>query len=176
MSELNINSDEFIPNLTPAAVILLKCVYTNNKVFYNEFCKKYADHLETIFQKLEREMYIKLLGDDYEFEDVVLRDKTIKLFESNKITSFADFWDKYHTITDLPKTDKESAKKYWKRLSKVEQLKAVANIKSYYDSLSDSRYCKKARTYLADKNFNDEFRTRRQSEEDEGLFSLGTKA
>ena len=57
----------------------------------------------------------------------------------------------------MPKTDKEAALKYWKQLDQTEQKKAVENIQSYYDCLRDKNYCKKARTYLDDKNFNDEF-------------------
>ena len=52
----------------------------------------------------------------------------------------------------------QAAQKYWDKLSDIERQKAIDNIKPYYDSLKDKKYCKKARTYLADKNFNDEFK------------------
>lgn len=68
------------------------------------------------------------------------------------------FWDSYHQITGLTKTDKEAAFKYWNKLKPDEQQKAIDNISAYYNSLNDKKYCKKARTYLADKNFNDEFK------------------
>jgi hypothetical protein len=71
---------------------------------------------------------------------------------------FLIFWDEYHYITGLNKTDKEAALKYWKSLNKKEQRTAVLNIQNYYDNLNDKKYCKKARTYLSDKNFNDEFK------------------
>jgi hypothetical protein len=70
---------------------------------------------------------------------------------------FEDFWNEYHQITGKPKTDKEATFGYWKKLSDDERKKAVLNIKAYFDSQSDKKYCKKARTYLDDKNFNDEF-------------------
>lgn len=70
---------------------------------------------------------------------------------------FDHFWDSYHEITKRTKTDKEAAQKYWKKLKEPEKEKAVEMIKPYFDSLSDTKYCKKARTYLADKNFNDEY-------------------
>ena len=35
--------------------------------------------------------------------------------------------------------------------------KAKSNIQSYVDSVNDPKYIVKARTYLADKKFNDEF-------------------
>jgi len=70
---------------------------------------------------------------------------------------FIIFWDKYHETTKLLKSDKDAAEKYWNKLKATEQQKALENIKLYFDSLPDKKYCKKARTYLADKNFNDEF-------------------
>lgn len=73
---------------------------------------------------------------------------------------FNQFWDEYHEITKKPKTDKVAAFKHWKRLIGKEREKAIENIKPYYDSINDKKYCKKARTYLSDKNFNDEFRAK----------------
>ena len=70
---------------------------------------------------------------------------------------FIIFWDKYHETTKLLKSDKDAAEKYWNKLKAIEQQKALENIKLYFDSLPDKKYCKKARTYLSDKNFNDEF-------------------
>ncbi|MEG1760105.1 MAG: hypothetical protein RRY23_07625 [Alistipes sp.] len=73
------------------------------------------------------------------------------------LTTFEEFWNAYHRITSLNKTDREAASKYWHRLSQVEQRRARDNIQPYYNSLNDVKWCKKARTYLSDKNFNDEF-------------------
>ena len=77
--------------------------------------------------------------------------------KDNKEELFLRFWDKYHLITKLPKTDKDSTMKYWNKLKYLEKGKAIDNIQLYYDSLKEKKYCKKARTYLSDKNFNDEF-------------------
>jgi hypothetical protein len=71
---------------------------------------------------------------------------------------FNMFWNYFHEITGKKKTDKEPTLKYWNKLSDSEKQKALDNIKSYFTSLSDIKYCKKARTYLSDKNFNDEFK------------------
>lgn len=71
--------------------------------------------------------------------------------------SFESFFDEYHKITKLNKSDKAAALKKWKTLTVSERTKALENISNYYNSLSDKKYCKKARTYLNDKNFNDEF-------------------
>ena len=48
--------------------------------------------------------------------------------------------------------------KYWNKLKSGEKIRAINNIQPYFDSLNDKKYCKKARTYLSDKNFNDEFK------------------
>jgi len=73
---------------------------------------------------------------------------------------FNDFWDAYHKITSMPKTDMQPAKKHWNRLTKKERKSALDNIENYFLSLptySSGKPIKKARTYLADKNFLDEF-------------------
>ena len=72
---------------------------------------------------------------------------------------FFIFWESYHSITGLSKTDREAAQKKWNQLTKAERQKAVDMIALYYNSLNDKKYCKKARTYLGDKNFNDELGT-----------------
>ena len=102
---------------------------------------------------LEQNLWIKKVDKGY-----ILRDKGRQLFESSVSTiTFDEFWENYHRITGLPKTDKEAAKTKWKRLSNKERNKADENIQAYYDSLNDKKYCRKARTYLESKNFNDEF-------------------
>lgn len=77
--------------------------------------------------------------------------------ENNDNKLFNEFWDKYHLITGKQKTDKEPTLKHWNKLNDADRRKAIDNIENYTKSLSDKKYCKKARTYLADKNFNDEF-------------------
>jgi DNA-dependent RNA polymerase auxiliary subunit epsilon len=102
---------------------------------------------------LEQNLWIKKVDEGY-----ILRDKGRQLFESSTSTiTFDEFWENYHRITGLSKTDKEAAKTKWKRLSNKERNKANENIQAYYDSLNDKKYCRKARTYLENKNFNDEF-------------------
>jgi hypothetical protein len=70
---------------------------------------------------------------------------------------FEVFWDQYHSITRMAKTDKEPAIKYWQALTEDERNKALSIIEKYFNSLKDTKYCKKARTFLSDKTFNDEF-------------------
>jgi hypothetical protein len=81
--------------------------------------------------------------------------------EEKETISFDDFWSDYHRITNLKKTDRDSAKKYWSKLSRLEKQKALKNINPYFNNcqpnFNGQRFIKKARTYLSDKNFNDEF-------------------
>jgi hypothetical protein len=72
---------------------------------------------------------------------------------------FDAFWERYHFWTHLPKTDKDAAIRYWKRLSKEERKLAFDNVFLYFQSIPDKRFVKKCRTYLGNKNFNDEFKT-----------------
>ena len=71
---------------------------------------------------------------------------------------FLLFWDSYHEISKTLKSDKNAAEKYWDKMSNYEKEKAVDKIQDYVNSISDKKFIKKARTYLADKNYNDEFK------------------
>jgi len=80
---------------------------------------------------------------------------------------FIIFWDKYHSITNQPKTDRDPSLKYWDKLSIEEMQKAIDNIQPYYDNIKDygkGKMPKKARTYLCDKNYNDEYSIKSSSE------------
>lgn len=108
--------------------------------------KPYSDPKAMLIAMLEASL--KHLEDEDEIEDEI---------ENTNEIEFSIFWDNFHSITGKPKTDKEAALGYWNKLKRDEKQKAVDKISDYYKSLSDSKYCKKARTYLDDKNFNDEF-------------------
>lgn len=82
---------------------------------------------------------------------------------------FNYFWDYYHEITRINKTDKVPAFNHFKKLSVAEMEKAINTIRIYFNSLNDKKYCKKARTYLSDKNFNDEYHS---SEENKAITSI----
>ena len=84
-------------------------------------------------------------------------DKEIK----QKTDTFIIFWNYYHKITGRKKEDKEPALKYWNKIKIEEQRKAYNNVEKWYNSLSDKmkndkQFIKKCRTYLSDKNYNDE--------------------
>ncbi|GAI28292.1 unnamed protein product, partial [marine sediment metagenome] len=43
----------------------------------------------------------------------------------NTNSEFENFWDQYHSITGMRKTDRKDAEKYWKKLNQEDQKKAV---------------------------------------------------
>lgn len=125
-------------------------IKTTNKYSIITICK-YDDYQElksTSDQQSDQQKANKRPATDHKQEEEEVKEEKI-LFDY--------FWDSYHEITKRTKTDKEAAQKYWKKLKEPEKEKAVEMIKPYFNSLSDTKYCKKARTYLADKNFNDEY-------------------
>jgi hypothetical protein len=125
-------------------------IKTTNKYSIITICK-YEDYqeLKSISdQQSDQQKANKRPATDHKQEEEEVKEEKIL---------FDHFWDSYHEITKRTKTDKEAAQKYWKKLKEPEKEKAVEMIKPYFDSLSDTKYCKKARTYLADKNFNDEY-------------------
>ena len=121
-----------------------------------------------IFDSLEDKLYIKVSTNAEANEkdgvySIELRKKTTDLFPENKGASFDEFWDKYHEFAKKPKTDREAAFKHWRRLKASEQQLALDNVENYITfvvSTQGRAFIKKARTYLADKNFNDEFGTK----------------
>lgn len=160
MSQLIIELDEIIPELTPGELITLKSIYTGNKKAFERLSGAYSTYIPKVLESLQNRLYLKITGDN--FEELVCRDKADLLF-ADKGNSFEEFWDLYHTITHLPKTDLKPAKTKWNRLTKGKKKKAIANIRLYYESLNDKRYCKKARTYLEDEAFENEFKSTLES-------------
>jgi hypothetical protein len=154
MSQIIIELDEFTSEITPGELMILKCIYTGNKRGFETFSKTYSTFVSAILESLQNKLYLKIQGD--EFEELVCREKTEVLFGS-KDSTFEEFWDKYHIICKLPKTDLKPSKLKWNRLTKGKKKKAIDNIKAYWDSLNDKRYCKKARTYLEDESFENQF-------------------
>ncbi len=115
------------------------------------------DLISPLWLELEKELqdahYVKIIE-----ENIYPRQKALDLFNKKDTTvTFEQFWEKYHSTTGKPKTDKVPAEKYWNRLTKTKKKKAYDMIIPYFESLDNPKYCKKARTYLADRNFEDEF-------------------
>jgi len=148
---IEIEGENLTSELTPGELMYLKAIYTDNSRFKSKFEKVYPDYIDGLKVSLENKMFIKIADDN-----IMLREKALQLFEQNK-ENFDYFWKKYHEITKLPKTDSKSAFTKWKGLSSKDKSTAIDNIEKYYNSLNNKMYCKKARTYLADRNFEDEF-------------------
>ena len=162
MNPIIIELDEIISDLTPGELLVLKAVYTGNKKAFERLLNAYSSYIPKMLESLQNKLYIKIQGDS--FEELVYREKANQLFAEKGVT-FEEFWDVYHTITHLPKTDLKPTKLKWNRLTKGKKRKAIANIRLYYESLNDKKYCKKARTYLEDEAFENEFKSK-QDEND----------
>ena len=159
-----INIEKYIKTgLSPNAYFILQAMILKDS--------ELSDYIETIIDKfnymqaleeLESNQYIKIQGNN-----LVSRQKLLTL--QNKISpeiDFDKFWDNYHEITGQKKTDLQASLKYWNKLSKHEKKLALNNISDYYSSLpmySTGKPVKKARTYLNEKNFNDEFEVKTKS-------------
>lgn len=94
---------------------------------------------------------------EVEYEEEIEVESKLEIKPNN---DFYIFWESYHDITGKPKTDKKRTSELWDKLTIEEKANAKKNIKPFADLFSDPKYRKKARTYLADKNFNDEFQTK----------------
>jgi len=94
--------------------------------------------------------------------DTYKKEKKDNNDKNNINIAFELFWNEYHRLTGKNKTDKDSSLKYWKGLIKAEQQKAIQMISAYAKTQEDPKYLKKARTYLSDKNFNDELEAPKQ--------------
>lgn len=155
MNPLVIELDEIISDLTPGELLVLKAIYTGNKKAFERLSTAYDSYISKVLESLQNKLYIKITGE--EFEKLICREKTDALFSDNGV-SFEEFWIKYHQTTKLPKTDLKAAKLKWNRLTKSKKKKAIDNIRSYYNSLNDKKYCQKARTYLEVEAFENEFK------------------
>ena len=92
--------------------------------------------------------------------NVIVNETARNIFSANKKDKdlFDEFWELYHNTTNLHKTDREATKKKWSRLnSKEKSLASNKEILETYCFYTNIKYRKKARTYLEDKNFNDEY-------------------
>ena len=119
---------------------------------------------DTLIQHLQEGGYLKIIAEEEEYR-IELRKKALDLFPStvSKGVEFDAFWDKYHSIVkEWRKTDRFAAEKVWKRMTIREKQLAFDNIQPYYDSakiIQGRKVVHKARTYLTNKLYNDEFGT-----------------
>jgi hypothetical protein len=143
-----------VKDLNLAQYLVLEFLVNNPNFFEDnsdEFCK-----IENILLSLETNNYIRIISN----EEIVLTEKSKLLFKEEKWNKdlFEKFWEVYHQITGKPKTDKEAAIVKWKKLTPKEiQLALNPEIIISYTNNNELKYRKKARTYLGDKNFNDDY-------------------
>lgn len=71
-------------------------------------------------------------------------------------TEFELFYNQYHLIVGISKTDKVATLKKWEKLTSLEKIKAFEMITEFDKSITNKTYSIKARTYLENKRFNDE--------------------
>lgn len=166
MSEILKKKEYYIPELTPGEIDILVMINNSNKVLFKHFCKTYESHIPMMIESLQKKLYLKNINDNNEFllEDLILRDRATELFKEVEEISFEEFWKQYHIITGISKTDKVPAEKHWKKLKKSEKLSAMSNIQVYFDNLNNKKYCKKARTYLSDKDFDNDYSNNEESD------------
>jgi len=146
-------------SITITEFLCLNLIY--NEVNPEEFCSIH------VINDLQNKLYIIKTNSGYELRD---KGRGIVLSDDKRVVNFDQFFDKYHLVCKLRKTDKEAAKKHFKTLKNSEKLAAFNNIEKYYNSISDKRYVHKARTYLSNKLFNDEFEEVRSNES--SIFSI----
>src|SRR6056297_1122819 len=152
-------------NLMPDSYMYLYSLVIEDVQFQGFLSSKMTElRYKDVLKELEFQNYVKRTSSN----TCILRKKALDL--QSKLRDdpdFEEFWDKYHEIVkEWRKTDKAPAEKHWKKLTSEEKNKALNNIQDYYDSLpiySTGKPAKKARTYLADKNFNDEFESSEDS-------------
>ena len=88
MKELIIKSKYINSDLTPGESMLLTIVYTQNKLFFKHFLLIHEDNTRIALNSLEKKLYIKITGE--EFEDIILREKSNTLFMEKSIEKDID--------------------------------------------------------------------------------------
>lgn len=179
MNNINveIDFDKAPEDLTLLEFIVLCIIATDKdvipKLIDDRLHSELEDDFHTTLGKLEELLYIKLSGDEIE-----LRKKTTDLFPENKGVEFEEFWTKYHAITGKRPSDKEPSKKYWRRMTAKEKNKAIDDeqLKAYKEFVirEQGGHFYKARTYLSNKNYNDEFKSV-SNVKGSGIFTLTGK-
>lgn len=140
-------------------------IFNGKKVWLTDFCDfQWGQLKEEDVTNKPHQSYIRLLkghGLWNEYKKRFKVDKPKKVATTSPgdkaRESFEIFWEEYHTVTAKRREDKAPAFKHWKQLSYEEKVKAFRMIGEYSKTNENMNYLKKARTYIADKTFNDEF-------------------
>ena len=78
------------------------------------------------------------------------------------LVGFEEFWDEYHEKTKKPKTNRAPAEKHWMKLDSSDREQARDRIIIQVLQNEDPNYRPKARTYLADRRWEDELDERKR--------------
>lgn len=118
-----------------------------------------------ITDKLEHNMWIANSVDG-----LMLRKKGLDLLTDNVNVKFDVFYDKYRKVTGLLKTERTATEKYWNKLKVKDKQLALDTIELYYSN--NKEYPHKARTYLSERHFEDEFNETKNNVSYGGAFGL----
>lgn len=118
----------------------------------NFFEKMYEVHL---IEKVDTPSITHIRFPDYDLLVGQKPGKKVRV-QADGLT-FEAFWEKYHDVTQLPKTNIGLARREWKKLTPHERSLSLKNIDEYYDNLRDTKYCLHASSYLANKAFLNEY-------------------
>lgn len=92
-----------------------------------------------------------------EYDKWVGDPNALKLKKKVEDEKFAIFWDEYHEVTQLNKTNLAKAQREWRKLSEKEQQLAIDMIDEYYYHQNNRKFILQASTYLANKAFLNEY-------------------
>ncbi|WP_321437466.1 hypothetical protein [uncultured Bacteroides sp.] len=118
------------------------------------------------FEKMEKDNMIRVIKTgltnisciqvvDYDLWTNKLTDEWTKRKSKND-DLFNQFWNEFHEVTQTPKRDIGAARRAWNKLSAKEKKLAIENVYSYYMGLNDTRFTKRAYSYLRDQSFLNE--------------------
>jgi uncharacterized phage protein (TIGR02220 family) len=95
-NEIIISKEHIIPDLTPGEIMLLKIVYDQNKLLFKHYFTTYGANVPKLLESLQNKLYIKSNGE--EFEDIIIRQKGLDLFEydkyENKVTEVLNYFNR----------------------------------------------------------------------------------
>ena len=88
MKELIIKKEYINSDLTPGERDVLILIHTQNKLLFKHYSDTYEEYVPIALESLEKKLYIKVTGD--EFEDLIVREKGEKLLQVKSIEKDVD--------------------------------------------------------------------------------------
>ncbi len=139
--------------------------------------RKQNQHMSTHVESVKQKEQVSTVNVN-DTVNVTVNDNVInKKKYKQKNENFELFWDHFHEHVKQPKSKKDPTLKHWNKLSLDEQRKAYASVKKYANSkpADEHEYLSIARTYLADKLYNDEYGTSERLPNKEKILALMKK-